>query len=79
MEVCELEEWCENEAELKCVDKEVEICPDDSEWKKERDWSVCQWVFQPVCSVVDVKKCSERPLCREMVRTVRRKVCPDSE
>jgi len=46
---------------------------------EERDGSLCQWIPQEVCSVVDVEKCGERPLCREMVRTVRREICPDSE
>ena len=89
MEMCELEEFCETKAELQCVTKEVQICSDVQEdpkediteesEKEEGDGPGCPGVAQPVCSLVDVERCSERPLCREMVRTVRREICPDSE
>ena len=80
MEVCQLENHCETKAELQCVTEEVEICTgeEDSEEESEAE-RPCQLIPEEVCSVVDVEKCRERPLCREMVRTVRREMCPESE
>ena len=39
----------------------------------------CQVVPQQKCSVVDVERCREEPVCVDMVRTVRRTVCPGPE
>ena len=46
---------------------------------KEEDSVTCQVVPQQKCEVVDVERCREKPVCVDMVRTVRRTVCPDSE
>ena len=79
MEVCQLENHCETKAELQCVTEQVEICTGEENQEESEAEHPCQLIPEEVCSVVDVEKCRERPLCREMVRTVRRKVCPDSE
>ena len=77
MEVCQLENHCETKAELQCVTEQVKICTEEEE-NQEAD-QPCQLIPEEVCSVVDVEKCRERPLCREMVRTVRREICPESD
>ena len=76
MEVCQLENHCETKAELQCVTEQVEICTEEENKEAEHP---CQLIPEEVCSVVDVEKCRERPLCREMVRTVRREICPETE
>ena len=82
MEVCQMEKLCETQAELQCTTEQVEVCAGDQDEDPEGEESEvqpCQLIPEEVCSVVDVEKCRERPLCREMVRTVRREICPDSE
>ena len=36
----------------------------------------CQLSPQQNCKVVDVERCRQEPVCVQMVRTVRRTVCP---
>ena len=84
-EQSEQEEQLEQE-EQEQVEQEQEVEEVDGEEIKEQKPEVleeasvtCQLVPQQKCEVVDVERCREKPVCVEMVRTVRRTLCPDSE
>ena len=57
--------------------EEAEQQEEEQEEQEEQEVSLtCQLSPQQNCKVVDVERCRQEPVCVQMVRTVRRTVCP---
>ena len=74
------EEQEEQELDNEEIEQEQpEEVAEEQEEEEEEGSDSCQVVPQQKCSVVDVERCREEPVCVDMVRTVRRTVCPGPE
>ena len=66
----------EDQQEDNVLVEEEEQQEEEQEEQEQEVSLTCQLSPQQNCKVVDVERCRQEPVCVQMVRTVRRTVCP---